>query len=282
MVRGGHFLALLSLLVLLLVNRQRSSFVTWRSCPARVLRTNQVVRFVKKKGGPLKTHMPLMHPFVTKASHLYRHNINQEPLTMNVTFYGAAKDLKSENVTVRRAAIDILYHRLRRANSTVIMEALLEATYDEDLKVRMDAANMLKRLSISDRYNCDQFLCRLAARLGPKSDADSFERVLTLETLSRVGKGAKNYCQYMADQLGHEDWLVRLSAVNALAETGEVNYHKFFRAAVIRREKSDENLEVRKAASDALRRLKPLKPRWMIEETPGWILRVRKKSSRRR
>lgn len=205
---------------------------------------------------------------------------------MNQTYLKAAEDLKSEDVTVRRAAIDILYHKIRRANSTVIMGALLEATYDDDLKVRMDASTMFKRLSISDRYNCDQFLCRLAAKLAPESDANTFERVMTLETLSRIGKGAKNYCQYMADHLEHEDWLVRLSAVNALgAMGGEINFHKFFRSAVIRRQRTDENMEVRKAADEALRQLKPLKPGWMTDQLPGWnvrILRNNKKGKNKR
>lgn len=271
MVRGRHLLCLLILLVSLFVNRQRSAFVTWRSHPARVLRANLVIRF----NAPLKQHMPLGNPFATSASSLIRHQINQEPLSMNQTWLQAAEDLKNESVTVRRAAMDILYHKVRRANSSVIMLALLGATYDEDLQVRMDAATMFKRLSISDRYQCDQFLSRIAARLGPESDADSFERVMTLETLSRIGRGAKNYCQYMADHLEHEDWLVRLSAVNALgAMGGEINYHKFFRAAVIRTRDTDAREEVRKAADMVLRQRKPLKPNWMKEQHPGWQIRV--------
>lgn len=277
MVRGRHLLFLLTLLVSLFVNRQRSAFVTWRSRPARVLRANLVIRF----GQPAKNHMPLMNPFATSVSQLIRHQINQEPRSMNQTWVQAAEDLKSENVTVRRTAIDILYHKVRRANSSVIMLALLDATYDEDLQVRMDAATMFKRLSISDRYQCDQFICRLAARIGPESDADSFERVMTLETLMRIGRGAKNYCAYMADHLEHEDWLVRLSAVNALAGMGgEVNYHKFFRAAVIRTRHTDENDEVRKAADMALRQLKPIKAGWMKAQHPGWQIRVLKSVSR--
>lgn len=286
-LKGLHFLVLLPLLVCLFVNRPRSTFVRWRPGPARVLRPNLVIRMFKR-GQPSKTHMPMGHPFATKVSQITdrRHNLNAEPLGLNQTYIQAAQDLKSEDVTVRRAAIDILYHKIRRANSSIIMGALLDATYDEDLKVRMDAAVMLKRLSISDRYQCDQFLSRLADRLSPKSEASAFERVMTLETLGRIGKGAKSYCQYMADHLQHEDWLVRLTAVNALGDMGgEINYHKFFRAAVIRRAKTDENMEVRKAADAALRQLKPLKPGWMLDQLPGFnkrIIRNTKKGKNKR
>eukprot|EP00415_Alexandrium_ostenfeldii_P000662 UN0662 len=179
--------------------------------------------------------------------------------------------LGSEDVEQRRVASLAVWRTCTKA-SPALMEALTQAVFDEDLKVRYDAALSLEKLGKMDRWNTDPYIARLAQILA-KDDTDPMQKVLIMEALGRIGTPAHVYSRVIANQFVHEDWRVRLFAVEALRKLGPEQ--RLHRAALVRL-KRDDNEMIRKAAETSLARFPIDKPGWLKVQNPTWRGRVLK------
>jgi len=226
-----------------------------------------------KHRGPPHQHRPNGTPFATKASELIRREMNPDVRGANPEEDKLAADLKSPDVEVRRAAAESLWRSMSLVSSPTTMLVLVSAVMDDDLKVRMDAAATLGKVGKMDRFNTDPYIARLAQRLRKDSDANTFERILVLEALARIGTPAQLYSKYIGLQLDHEEWMVRLSAVNAIGKLGPEQ--QFFRSVLVQM-KRDENEEIRKRAEEVLLQKRYVEPGWLKAQNPGWRVRVLK------
>lgn len=221
---------------------------------------------------PERSHRPWGSPFALTSQELIRRPLNPEPTYVDPKLLEAAQQLDSEDVSIRREGAQYLQENLRYASSPTIMEKLLESLYHEDFQVRMVVARCFSSVGETDRWGMDPYVARLANRL--KDDSTSpFERVLILEALGRMGEPAQLYSKFVGWNLEHEEWLVRLSALNCIGQLGpELQFHR----SVIVRLLRDENDEIRKRAQQVLDQRPYEQPGWLKVQNPAWRVRVLK------
>jgi len=238
----------------------------------------------KKQGSdPLRQHRPTGSPFATRSSeldrrHMYRDDkAPEEGDDQEIQ----AKKLADPDVEVRREAIKRLWEvmdggrRMQmdgRAATRITYEALVRATFDDDWKVRWDAALAIGKLAHSSRWETDPYIAKIAHWLKDK-EMPSEAKICAIQALERIGAPCYPYAKAIADHLEHADWKVRLTAVTAMGNLGPEQHH--YRAIIVRL-KRDDHEEVRKAADETLRKVPWEEPVWMQVQTPRWQKRVAK------
>jgi len=234
------------------------------------------IKYVAGRGAPEKAHMPYGNPFVTKTAHLKmdRFILNQEERVPRAILLEFLHDLKTGNVTVRQEAMQGFRRTLRFADNNEIMEAVLAAVYDEDFRVRWDAAGTMEAIGLKDPAGLDTYVARLAAKIGRNTTTPVMERVLTLEALGRIPDVSFCYSRNMGEQLLHEHWFVRLTAIDTMLRMAPEEQAKWW--SVINDLRRDDHEEVRNAAAKALN-----KQEWKDRYNPGWM-KVQKPAWRKR
>lgn len=192
-----------------------------------------------------------------------------------------AGQLSDPDPKVRRAAAAQLWkimdggRRMQmdgRSATRATYEALVRATFDDDWKVRWDAALSLGKLAHSNRWETDPFIAKIAHWLRDP-EMDPMAKVCAIQALERIGPPSYPYAKAIGDNLEHGDWRVRLAACEAFGNLGPEQH--LYRAILVRL-KRDEHEEVRKAADATLRKKPWEKPVWMQMQTPTWTKRVAK------
>lgn len=224
-----------------------------------------------KSQPPPREHRPYGDPFALTSLELDRYPMTYAREQKDPEAAVQVAKLKDSDVEVRRAAILALW-RLKGEASPATFEAVLESIYDEDWKVRWDAALVLHRLGTLDFLSADPYIARLAARLR-NNETSADEKVILTEALGRIGVPAQPYVRSVGGSLEHEDWRVRFAACEAIGRLGPSQH--WFKAALVRLKRDEEKL-VREAAEKTLR-LKPYQePGWLKVQNPSWRVRVLK------
>lgn len=192
-----------------------------------------------------------------------------------------AKMLEDPDVEVRRGSIEKLWEvmdggrRMQmdgRPATRLTYEALVRACFDDDWKVRWDAALALGKLALSARWDTDPFIAKIAHWLRDPGMPPQ-AKICAIQALTRIGPSSYPYAKAIGDHLEHPDWRVRLASVEALGNLGPEQY--LYKAIIVRL-KRDEHEEIRKAAEATLRKKPWEKPVWMQLQTPSWQKRVAK------
>eukprot|EP00933_Yihiella_yeosuensis_P055023 TRINITY_DN5365_c0_g1_i7.p1 TRINITY_DN5365_c0_g1~~TRINITY_DN5365_c0_g1_i7.p1 ORF type:complete len:352 (+),score=27.79 TRINITY_DN5365_c0_g1_i7:39-1058(+) len=286
--RHGGLLVLQSILLAIwgFSGRGPSAFVASHSAQpfSRLFNAYQrqmslITRGIDMTGVPSRMHRPFGAPFAVTVKELVRRPLDFETAASSEELE-MAHNLTSRDIEVRRTAAKNMMTEVKSAQNPKVMGALFNAVYDQDHEVRLLAADAIRRIAIDDYYGADPWVAKFAQKLR-NNETSVIERVLTLESLGRLGQIAQFYTRCTSSSFLHEEPMVRLAAVGCIKRIGDQfdkysdkkgDKHYRFRRSHLSKLKFDENAEVRTAANRALRTEpdKWIPTKWMENQKRQW------------